>query len=149
MSDNFMILIPADPTFVPDLAAQTIARARLLEIAPGADVSVEVRKNVTIFHCVEHFSRILCPSCRSEISVEWWREKMDDDYDDGFKLAQYLTPCCGTAHTLHELVYEGTQGFGRFSMTATNAGIEPLDDKYRKEFEEILGIPLRVIYVRI
>ena len=74
---------------------------------------------------------------------------MDDDYDAGFRLAEYAVPCCGVAHTLHELTYESPQGFGRFSLKAMNPGIGRLDDAHREEFEKILGGPLRVIYQHI
>jgi hypothetical protein len=74
---------------------------------------------------------------------------MDDDYEDGFRLDKYATPCCGKAHTLHELTYEWPQGFGRFALNAMNPNLGLLDDKYKREFEEILGTPLRVIYRHI
>jgi len=68
---------------------------------------------------------------------------------DGFKLAPYPTPCCGVRCTLHELVYEWPQGFGRFALDAMNPNIGKLEDRYRAEFEEILGTRLRVIYQHI
>ncbi len=75
---------------------------------------------------------------------------MDEDYsDDGFKLAAYATPCCGKIGTLNELVYEWPQGFGRFALDAMNANIGKLEDRYKQEFENILGTKLRVIYRHI
>jgi hypothetical protein len=71
---------------------------------------------------------------------------MDDDHADGFKLATYLVSCCGAAYTLHDLVYEWPQGFGRFALNAMNPNIGKLEERDKQEFEKILGTKLRVIY---
>jgi hypothetical protein len=71
---------------------------------------------------------------------------MDEDYSAGFKLATYPTPCCGSRHTMHDLVYDWPQGFGRFALRAANANIGKLDQKLQAEFEEILRTKLRVIH---
>jgi hypothetical protein len=150
MSDNWIALIPEDPIFIPDPAKQSRARDRFVEIAPDAEeIVIKVCEGVEFFDCGGNFERILCPSCRSEISVDWWQSRMDDDYDNGFKLAQYSMPCCDAAHTLYELVYEWPQGFARFALDSMNPDIGRLEDKYKSEFEEILGTKLRVIYQHI
>jgi hypothetical protein len=46
-------------------------------------------------------------------------------------------------------VYEWPQGFGRFALDAMNPNIGILQDRYKLEFEEILGTKLRVIYQHI
>jgi hypothetical protein len=147
MSDHWIALIPEDPRFIPDTAKQRRARARFAEIAPEADqIEVKVSEKLEFFDCGANFERVRCPSCRVEISVEWWQDRMDEDYGDGFKLAAYAIPCCGARCTLHELVYEWPQGFGRFGLNAMNPNIGKLEEMYKREFEEILGSKLRVIY---
>src|SRR5215475_6936452 len=95
MSDNWIALIPEDPRFVPDAASQQRARARFAEIAPDADkVSVKVSEKVEFFDCGANFERVYCPACGSEIPFAWWGDRMDEDYCEGFKLANYATPCC-------------------------------------------------------
>jgi hypothetical protein len=71
---------------------------------------------------------------------------MEEDYSNGFPLAKYATPCCNALRTLHELQYEWPQGFGRFALEAMNPNIGQLQERYKEEFEQILGISLRVIY---
>jgi hypothetical protein len=150
MSDNWIALIPEDPRFVPDVAKQRRARDRFAEIAPEAEeIEIKVSEKVEFFDCGSNFEHIRCRSCGTEIPVAWWQDQMDEDYDDGFKLAAYATPCCGKKSTLHELVYEWPQGFGRFALDALNPNIGKLDDKYKRELEEILGTKLRVIYQHI
>jgi hypothetical protein len=151
MSDNWIALIPEDPRFVPNAAKQRRARDRFFEIAPEADeIEITLSEKVVFFDCGGNFERICCPACGSEIPVAWWHKCMAEDYGDGgFKLATYVTPCCGARRTLHELVYDWPQGFGRFALDAMNPRIGKLEDTYKREFEEILGTTLRVIYQHI
>jgi len=150
MSDNWIALIPEDPRLIPDQTRRERARDRFAEIAPDADeIEIKVSETIQFFDCGCNFERVLCPACRLEIPTAWWQARMDEDYGDGFKLASYSTPCCGARCTLHELVYEWPQGFGRFALDAMNPNIGALEDRYKAEFEEILGTKLRVIYQHI
>jgi hypothetical protein len=150
MSDNWIAIIPEDPRFVPEKAKQRRARDRFAEIAPEADkIEIKVFEKVQFFDCGANLENICCPKCRAKISVEWWQDRMDEDNGDGFKLAKYAVPCCRAKVTLHDLGYELPQGFGRFAIDAMNPVIDKLDDKYRREFEKILGTKLRVIYQHI
>lgn len=150
MSDNWIALVPEDPRFVPDPAKQLRARDRFAEIAPEADeIEIKLSETVEFFDCGANFERIRCPSCASEIALPWWQHRMDEDYGEGFNLATYATPCCRASCTLHELVYEWPQGFGRFALDAMNPNLGKLEDKYKRELEEILGTKLRVIYQHI
>jgi len=103
------------------------------------------------FDCGANLARISCPSCGAEIPVDWWQDRMDEDSDgkDGFKLAAYAVPCCSKKYTLHELAYDWPQGFGLFALDAMNPNIGELEDKYKREFEKILGTKLRVIYQHV
>ena len=72
---------------------------------------------------------------------------MDDDYvDGGFTLGCYPTPCCGVKLSLDQLCYEWPQGFARFAIAVMNPNIGKINDNQKVEFEEILGVSLRVIY---
>src|SRR4051812_42080267 len=115
MSDNWIALIPEDPRFVPDHERQLRARDRFGEIAPDSDeIVIKVFETIRFFDCGGNFEWILCPSCRTEIPIEWWQARMEEDYGDAFKLDGYATPCCGAHQTLHDLVYQWPQRFGRF-----------------------------------
>ena len=141
MSDDWIIFIPENPAYIPTPASQERARARFSEIAPEADeVDVQVEDKIVFFDCGGNFERVVCPSCRCEIPDEWWQNRIDKDYNNGFTLAKYATPCCGAPCTLNDLTYEWPQGFGRFSLEAMNPNIGLLDDKYKQEFEAILRI---------
>lgn len=150
MSDNWTIIIPEDPAIVPDANRQARARNWFERAAPHAE-RIEIKTTATIgfFDCGGNFEGIKCPSCSGEIEMEWWCQRMDEDSVDGFKLLKYATPCCGASHTLHELVYEWPQGFGRFALEIKNADIGKLNEKQVRELETILGYKVRVIYRHI
>ena len=150
MSDNWITVIPEDPDFTPDAARMARARMWFLSIAPDAE-KIEIRQSeeTEFFDCGVNVERVLCPSCRAEIPLEWWGQRMDDDHDHGFKLSKYPTPCCGIVHTLHELICDWQQGFGRHALDAMNPGIGKLDEAQQRELEHILGTPLRIIYQHI
>jgi hypothetical protein len=152
MSDNWIALVPEDPRFVPNAAARRRARDRFAEVAPEADdIEIKVSDTAQFFDCGANLVRICCPLCGSEISVDWWQDRMEEDSDGegGFKLASYPAPCCGKEHTLHDLAYDWPQGFGRFALDAMNPNIGELEDEHKREFEKILGTKLRVIYQHI
>jgi hypothetical protein len=150
MSDNWIAIIPEDPAFIPEAAKQAKARDQFAQIAPKAnEIEIKVCAKVEFFDCGANFQHILCPSCHAEIPVAWWQDRMDEDYGNGFILASYATPCCCAQRTLHELVYEWPQGFGRFALRVRNPNIGKLEVRFKQELEEILGTKLRMIYQHI
>jgi hypothetical protein len=150
MSDNRISLIPDDPHWIPDHEQCERARDRFAEIVLGADeIGFKLTETIEFFDCGTNLARVICPGCQSEIPDAWWQDRMDEDYVDEFQLATYATPCCGAQCTLHELIYDWTQGFGRFSLNAMNPGIGTLQDSDKTELERILGTKLRVIYQHI
>lgn len=150
MSENWIALVPEDPHFIPDPARQSLARARFAEMAPEADdIEIIVSETVRFFDCGGNFDTIVCPACGEEIPLAWWQERMDDDFEDGFKLDRYGTPCCHSARTLRELLYDWPQTFGRFALDARNPNIGTLDAEQQRELEEILGTKLIVVYQHI
>lgn len=146
MSDDWIRLVPDDPHFVPERNRQGRANARFAEIAPGAEISLEVSNSVMFFDCGGNFEKILCPSCGAGIPVVWWQARMEEDFDDGFRLASWTLTCCAARFTLNDLIYEWPQAFGRFVLEVMNPNIGRLEDDHKREFEGILGTKLRVVY---
>jgi len=110
---------------------------------------MQVYESVQFFDCGGNFERVVCPACGSEIQNQWWQDRMKEDFAGGFKLASYVTPCCDAQCTLHEVVYEWPQGFGRFVLEAMNPNMGKLEGSDQQDLEKILGTKLRVIYQHI
>ena len=148
MSDNWIRLIPQDPYYVPDVSLITIALEKFKAVAPKSDgIEFEITDGIRFIDCGANFETISCPTCRREISMNWWQDRMTEDWDGlTFKLNKYRLPCCGNQNDLNELSYGWAVGFGRFNLEAINPGIGLLNVQYKEEFERILQTPLRVIY---
>ena len=151
MSDHWIALVPQDPNFVPDSQTHDDALELFHAIAPDAEeIRIKLFDKIRFFDCGGNFERIICPPCGQEISIDWWQDRMNDDYDgNGFLLAKYSTPCCGASIGLNEFQYDWPQAFARFGIDAMNPNIGELSDEHRSEFERILGTPLMTIYQHI
>ncbi|MBX2821873.1 MAG: hypothetical protein KTR29_19400 [Rhodothermaceae bacterium] len=148
MSLHKIALIPENPHDAIELTRLSLACEYLTELAPSNTVAEILSESVFTFRdCGQNFERIHCPSCGEDVSVEWWGNRIDEDYDgSGFRLDRYETPCCKRAHTLHNLVYVWPQGFFKTGVEIENA-IGKLDKEHLQNIEAIVAVKLRVIYI--
>ena len=58
------------------------------------------------------------------------------------------TPCCGRATTLNDLDYVWPQGLACVAFEMLDRGRD-LEPEERRQFEEALGLPVRVIWQHI
>ena len=151
MSDDYILVIPRNPRYVPTPEVQRHLVELLAQLAPDAeDITVEASEEVRFFDCGENFQRIVCLRCAVEIDLEWWQARMDDDAQDtGFRLANYALPCCGASVTLNDLEYDWPQAFGRCRWEVTNPGIGELTSSDRTNLVAAAGIPLVFVRQRI
>ena len=150
MSDNWIIVVPEDPDYIPMEDAQDRAVALFRQIAPHADeVRKEVSHKIRFIDCGANLSRILCPHCRAELETEWWQDLMEEEFEAGFLFREVALPCCGRAGSLRTLSYDWPQGFARFSVEAMNAGIRDLSEEQLAEFARALGCPVLKILQHI
>jgi hypothetical protein len=147
MSDDFIVLVPRDPSYAAPPDVQQRVAAVLKRLAPSADkITPEVSETIRFHDAGASFENIRCPRCGAEISIDWWQDRMDDDFeDDGFRLSSYAVPCCGVPLTLNQLTYEWPQAFGRTSWTVQNADIGEIDAAGKTELEQAAGFSLTVV----
>jgi hypothetical protein len=146
MSDNYIVLVPQQPEYVPPREAQKKALALMKELAPNEEVQAQISKEIRFIDCGENFERVLCPECSAEIPHDWWSEQMGEEFENGVPLRKRVLPCCRSQTTLAELKYEWPQAFGRFSLSVMNPQIGTLSKETVAKFEEVLGCPLQTIY---
>ncbi|HKS16646.1 MAG TPA: hypothetical protein VJU16_04985 [Planctomycetota bacterium] len=146
MSDNFLILIPASPDFVPAEAAQAAALERFKSFVPKADdVIRDSTTEVRFIDAGVNFEKVSCPMCRLKLAERWWQDAMNAAGKRDFADLRITLPCCGKSSTLNDLMYFWAQGFARFSLEAMNPGLRDLKTDQVRDLEKILGCPLRVI----
>lgn len=148
MSDNFIVLVPKDPRFAASTDVQRRVAEILRRLAPKADsIEPEVSEAIRFHDAGSNLESIFCPRCAAKINIDWWQDRMDDDWDEeGFRLERYEAPCCGALLTLNELKYDWPQAFGRTSWTVQNADVGELDEMAREDLEAAAGTPLVVVY---
>jgi len=148
MSDDYIHVIPEDPSTVLDAGKLDAAAAYFRSIAPQADeISTWSKKTLEFIHCGANFGTITCPSCRRLFEFDLWNDWMNADVGEtGFHLTRRAMPCCAFECTLHDLIYEWPQGFAHSCIQAMNPHIGKLSDEQRTRFESIVGCRARVIY---
>lgn len=147
MSNHRLLLIPADPDFVPGAEAAEQARAFLAGQVPEAeDVAAFFTDRVEFFSPAGNWSGVECPYCRIDIEP-WWAEAMDAAYATGFADLSAVTACCGMQVSLNRLHYVWPAGFARFGIEATNPRIHDLEPAHQQRIAELLGSAVTRIWV--
>jgi hypothetical protein len=151
MSGSLYKLIATDPLQVPDAARREAALVQLKLFASGAhQVLAEVIEQVTFMSAMGNFERVECPQCGAELDQGWWSEAMDATYAaNGFADLGVVVPCCGATLSLNDLTYHWPQGFARFTLTVVEPNFADLTEVQVRTLEDLLGSPLRKIWVHI
>jgi hypothetical protein len=150
VSDNFLRLIPTDPDYLPTFDARASAIEKLRLWLPAADeITATATADVEFVDQGGNFERVLCPSCGTELALQDWHDAMDRAAGTAFRDLSMVTPCCGAATSLNDLIYEWPAGFARFVLEAMNPNARDLTERQHRELEEVLGTPLRRIWSHI
>jgi hypothetical protein len=151
MSDSFVVVVPHDPRHVPSAEHQKALINLLRELAPTADeISSEVFDDVTFVDCGSNFESISCPACQASIDLDWWQDRMSEDFDGrGFSLKKYQSPCCATSVDLNELSYDWPQAFARFSCELRNPALGHFGETVLVRLRAAAGVPIRLVNRRL
>lgn len=150
MSDNYIMLIPTGPQYVPETEAIERARRRLAAFLPEAqDITAKVTEHVEFISAEGNSESISCPACGAALDWGWWRQVMDAAYERRFADLIVRVPCCEAETSLNDLRYHFSQGFARFVLSARYPQIPRLSEQQIGELSEIVGCQLRQVWVHI
>jgi len=151
MSDHYLIVIPADLTFVPYTAAQqTAAHLAWRVFADAGEIAMHVTERIEFVYTLGNYEPPSCPLCGCDLD-DWFWSALDQwaETMNASGLAVTL-PCCGQPGSLNDLTYgDFPQGFARYQLSAMNANVDRIGAELIREFEDILGCPVRVVYRRV
>jgi hypothetical protein len=148
MSDDILSVIPADPEYVPDAAAQQIGQALFSSFVSKADeVNMLVYDEVHFIDPGGNFVSVTCPVCGTDLSG-WWQEAMQAAYDQNFMDLTIETPCCKSIGSLNDLTYDWPAGFASFALQARNP-IKDVNDAQLLMLSSMLKCQLRKIWTRV
>ncbi len=144
-----MTIIPRDPLALPPPERREAALALLKALRPSADeIEVKVSEMPIFFDATGHFENLFCPFCAKTLEISWWHEKMDAWWNGDRRILTVATPCCDGATSLNELDYGCEQGFACFGIELMNPNGD-LEPSEVRQIEEVLGVPVRVIWSHI
>jgi hypothetical protein len=151
MSGSQYKLMPTSPTHVPDAARREAALIRLQTVTPSARQALaEVRDQVVFVSAMGDGERVACPLCGAEGNQAWWSDVMAATYTaNGFADREVTMPCCSATVSLNDRIYYWPQGFARFILTVAEPDFTDLTDAQVRELDDLLGCPLRKIWVHI
>jgi hypothetical protein len=146
VSDNWVILIPTVPGFVPAPEAANKAVAYLKGVLPQADdVTCQSSTRTRFIDCGTNLESIHCPRTGKEIPIGKWQEAMTRAAETDFVDLRFVCPCSGEESSLDQLVDHFPQGFAKFSLEAMNPGVPTLAVAQIQELEKTLGCKLMMI----
>ena len=146
MSDNWVILIPTDPEFVPDVLARRQACEELTRRLPAAyRIDDDLTDDVRFIHQGANFESVSCPSCGEELTLEWWQGAMNAAHAGHFRDLRATPPCCNVPTSLNDLRYDWPAGFARFEIDI-KGGVEGVEASDMSVVEGILGCKLRLVW---
>lgn len=149
MSDNYIIIIPAEPHYVPAAHQVAALKETLRQWMPEAEAfEAETSANVEFRDCGSNFEYVRCGECHQQLTIAQWHVLMDKDYDltHGFQLQRYRLMCCGNLAGVDQLEYSFAQGFSRFMLTVVNPRFGPLNTQHVGTLHYLLGCSPIVIY---
>lgn len=148
VSDNWLRLIPTDPTFVPTALAAHRGRDLLAQFAPanesGEPAHIVDAGEIVFIDAGTNFERITCPWCESEIDLEWWQDCLTVAASSGFQDLNTRTRCCDVTTSLNDLRYDWPQGFARWWLEVMNPAAW-LSEQQLQAVGEAVGHPVRAV----
>jgi len=147
MSDNILILIPADPQYIPEIAIQGQALDVFRLAVPRADeVTMSSTTDVKFIDAGGNLERVICPICGMELETNWWIQAVDVAYEETrFRDLLVTLPCCNSLSSLNDLHYDWPVGFACFRLAARNPNTD-ITDGILRFLESLIGIRLRKIW---
>ncbi len=120
MSEDYLIIIPSDPEYVPNIATQQMAFALFSSFVGKADdLNIVETEMIEFIAPGQNFESLTCPVCGADLS-EWWQDAMQAAYANEFSDLMVEVPCCGAQGSLNDLNYYWPAGFARFRLQARN-----------------------------
>ena len=145
--DNYVYVIPTEPQWRPTSIQHAAALAALGAMTPRArQISAATTETPTFFDAGANTERVTCPACGTELDWKWFGDRMNAAYAIGFSDLRIVTPCCATATTLNDLIYEWPMGFACWAAEVWGPNRFEFDATEIEALSKALGHGIRVVY---
>jgi hypothetical protein len=148
MSDNWLQLVPIDPTYRPSRQAAERARLLLKSFLPKSDeVTIRYMDSIEFIHPGSNWSGVKCPACGADAET-WFGDAMDAASVFDFSNLSVVAPCCSESVSLNELDYVYPAAFSSFVLEAMNPERE-VNSEQVQQLMVCLGSELKRIWRHI
>jgi hypothetical protein len=142
MSENWTILVPVDPSFVPSEEQRQRSWHALVTYVPEAVARWETDEHPCFVDAGSNWSGVSCPHCGADLD-EWWSNAMDAAHESDFEHLEVRVPCCSTTQSLNDLDYPWPVAFARSRLVVD--GAPDIRSGVIANVERVLGQPLRIV----
>jgi len=151
MNEEWGLIIPVDPTYVPAPDAQLKAlQLWASRDKQGSSKTLEVHARVKYYPPADGaLLSVCCPNCRRPVDAEWLSDAISEARTTNFTNLFAMIPCCESFISLNDLkVQKGFApfGFARFCMSTHNPDPLSVGNITLKHLENIIGCQLRVVW---
>ena len=149
MSENWLIVIAADPLAIPPRERAEVALKLLVTMRPEAsEPELYLADKPDFFHCGGNFDNVFCPFCGADI-MDWWHGPLDTWWKSTDRRnLSVVTPCCGRPTTLSDLDYDSPQGMACVAVSLMNPASD-LEPEELRQVEAVLGLSVKIIWRHI
>ena len=149
MSDNWLRIVPTDPTHTPSKESVEEALSLLWKILPQSDeIEATSIEHPQFIDAGSNWSGVNCPECGTSLD-DWWSEEMDCAYGKRFSDLSCHLPCCGAKSNLNKLDYPWQVAFASFVLEAMNPGTAEFSQTSIKQIEAALKTPVKLVWQHI
>lgn len=152
MSDNWVRIVPTEPTWTPSAEQETAVVRLARELMPGAeDISVERPDEIAFVDAGSNQGEASCPACDGALSEEWWSAATGQSHDQRrFEDRSTHVPCCGALIDLNDLDYgDFPVAFARWWVDCMNPDVGRLSEQAVESIAGALGHAVTIVYQHI
>jgi hypothetical protein len=158
VSDNYLRIIPVEPTLIPPEATARNAVERIGPLFPDSDEVVAKSYGHPVFiDQGANLEAIICPSCGARLPFypadlaehlrAWWDDIADPLDEVNVADLRVTMICCRASVLFSDLSYDWPAGVASFEISIMNPGrADGLSGSELTELQEILGCQVKQIW---
>ncbi len=155
MSDNYLRLVPTDPSLVPTQHVATTCVNIVGAVLPDADEIVAESYGHPVFiDQGANLESIICPSCQTTLSFapenesirQWWYEVIDEIGDDNVATLEVRMVCCGALVPFASIQFEWPAAVASFEISILNPNVAQMPTDTIASLETILSCRIKQVW---
>lgn len=144
MSEHIIKIITSNPYDIISLETLEEVKSFLISNISCDYINVECNEYPVFVDCGSNLETIFCPKCETELSFDWWGNKMNIASKCSFQHLEIELPCCTKIVSLNDLKYNYKCGFSCSVIEIFNPTNE-FNQQIINSIQMILGTNINLI----